>query len=105
MQCLAILFLATVWLASTLALPVQDQDISVESYRRYVVDLKKRTSEPPRRKLSMDEFTFKTMEVNSQVTEALRRNPSLRSKVAKALGLSDAQVRDFNHDIGGDLWC
>lgn len=53
----------------------------------------------------MDEFTFKTMEVNSQVTEALRRNPSLRSKVAKALGLSDAQVRDFNHDIGGDLWC
>ncbi|KAI9795055.1 MAG: hypothetical protein M1816_000077 [Peltula sp. TS41687] len=93
MRFMTILMLVNIWLLSTLALPVQHRTNDV-SYRRDHIALRRRTNQPPGRKLTLDEWFVKTTEVKTEVMKAFRRNPVLKRRFNRALGYPELQ--DFN---------
>lgn len=80
------LTIITVWLGSTLALPIQS--LSGSSH----VALERRTNEPPKPKLTEEEFTVKTQEAAKGMQAAFRRFPDMEARLLDILGLNVSEL-------------
>lgn len=81
MRCWTILTVVTVWLGTTLAFPIEHPS------GLYNIALERRSDEPPRPKLTGEQYTAKLQRSLREMQAAFAKDRGLEAKVLKTLGL------------------